>query len=241
MKELRRIKELISGASTITVLTGAGVSTASGIPDFRSTSGLWSQDQSREYYMSNRYFLKNPVDFWSKYKEIFRIKLLKQFQPNEVHFFIRNLEHLGKTIHVVTQNVDGLHKEAGSQSIIEYHGTLDTATCPRCKVKLTIDEILAVETPRCSNRECGEIVRPDVVLFGDPITKHAEAEACIDSSDLLITMGTSLQVSPFNLLPEYAVLNRGLAAVILNREETVMDSLFNHSIRGDLSEIVKKL
>ncbi|TSB45446.1 NAD-dependent protein deacylase [Alkalicoccobacillus porphyridii] len=241
MTDYTQLRRLIKEASTITVLTGAGVSTASGIPDFRSAGGLWSEDRSREYYMSNRYFQKDPVDFWRKYKEIFRIKLLKGFQPNPVHFFLKDLERIGKKIYIVTQNVDGLHKAAGSNQIIEYHGSLDTASCPRCGTKIKLDEILANETPLCPMKECGKIVRPDIVLFGDPITKHGEAEAFIQSSDLLLTMGTSLQVSPFNLLPEYAVFELNMKSAIINREHTMMDEVFQCRVHGELSEIVTLL
>ncbi|MDQ0207774.1 NAD-dependent protein deacylase [Alkalicoccobacillus murimartini] len=241
MKSLIQLTEMIESASTITVLTGAGVSTASGIPDFRSANGLWSEDRSREYYMSNRYFSEDPVDFWKKYKEIFRIKLLKDFEPNPVHYFLRDLEKLEKRIYVITQNVDGLHKAAFSSDIIEYHGSLDTATCPSCGTSMTLERILAEETPRCFRDECRVIVRPDVVLFGDPITKHGQAEVCVQSSELLLTMGTSLQVSPFNLLPEYAVYDVHIPTAIINREETVMDSLFDCKVFGDLSETVQLL
>ena len=241
MTDVNRLAEMIQSASAITILTGAGVSTASGIPDFRSANGLWTEDRSREYYMSNRYFSKNPIDFWKKYKEIFRIKLLQNYEPNAVHTFIKDLEKIKKDIFVITQNVDGLHKSAGSREIIEYHGSLNTASCPVCGTKVSFEGILKEDVPHCLNVSCGSIVRPDIVLFGDPILKHNEAERCVQSSDLLITLGTSLQVSPFNLLPEYAVYDCGIPAAIVNREPTVMDSLFSCKIHGDLSETIREL
>ncbi|MFK3939536.1 NAD-dependent protein deacylase [Alkalihalobacillus sp. NPDC078783] len=240
MSEVSQLAQLIKHASNITILTGAGVSTASGIPDFRSARGVWTEDQSREYYMSTNYFSKDPIDFWRRYKDIFHIKLMQNYKPNLVHTFIKDLER-DKRVYIVTQNVDGLHQAAGSSSVIEYHGSLRTATCPVCGIKKSTTHILKEETPRCHNTSCQAIVRPDIVLFGDPITKHNEAEQVIDSSELVLTMGTSLQVSPFNMLPEYAVYERGLPAALLNGEPTIMDSLFSLQLRGDLSETITTL
>lgn len=240
MSDVAQLAKLIKQASAITVLTGAGVSTASGIPDFRSSSGMWTEDRSREYYMSTRYFSRDPIDFWRRYKDIFHIKLMQNYKPNLVHTFIKDLEK-DKRVYVVTQNVDGLHQAAGSSSVIEYHGSLHTATCPVCETKMSTNQILEEETPRCHNESCQTIVRPDIVLFGDPISKHSEAEHVIDSSDLVLTLGTSLQVSPFNMLPEYAAYERGLPTALLNGEPTMMDSLFSLQLRGDLSETVLSL
>ncbi|WYP27058.1 NAD-dependent protein deacylase [Alkalihalobacillus sp. FSL W8-0930] len=240
MSDVSQIAAFIKKASAITVLTGAGVSTASGIPDFRSASGVWTEDRSREYYMSTRYFSRDPVDFWKRYKEIFHIKLMQSYKPNLVHTFLKELEK-EKQVYVVTQNVDGLHQAARSSSVIEYHGSLRTATCPACGSKKSAAQIVEEEIPRCDNESCQTIVRPDIVLFGDRILKHSEAEQVIDSSDFILTLGTSLQVSPFNLLPEYAVYERGLPAALLNGERTMMDSLFTLTLRGDLSQTITAL
>lgn len=235
---LETAAKMIADASSVAVLTGAGVSTASGIPDFRSTTGLWTADEAREYYISNHYFYKDPVDFWQKYKDIFRVKLLKDYGPNHVHRYLKELEVHGKQITVITQNVDGLHTIAGNEHVIEYHGTLNSATCPNCGSSYDLPYLLAAETPVCE--KCEHVLKPDVVLFGDPITEHDKAEQAIQQSELVLVLGTSLLVSPFNILPEYSN-SLGKPSILINREPTVMDDLFDIVIHDDLSKIVQQL
>ncbi|MFC7061410.1 NAD-dependent protein deacylase [Halobacillus seohaensis] len=236
--QLEQVAKQIAQAKTIVVLTGAGVSTASGIPDFRSSDGVWSEDLSREDYMSSHYFSTNPIDFWKKYKSIFHIKLLQQYEPNNVHYFLKELEIKTRKVSIITQNVDGLHTKANSSRVIEYHGSLDKASCPACGQLYSVNYVLAYETPRCET--CQTVIKPNVVLFGDLITAHDEAEAVIDQADLLIVLGTSLQVSPFNVLPQYAV-NKGIATVLANKEPTLKDYIFDTVIHGDLSSIITDL
>ncbi|CDQ19988.1 NAD-dependent protein deacylase [Halobacillus karajensis] len=226
-------------ADNIAVLTGAGVSTASGIPDFRSTEGLWTEDHAREYYMSSDYFFHDPEDFWKKYKAIFRMKLLKDYQPNLVHQFIKDLETDEREVSVVTQNVDGLHSLAGSSRVLEYHGTLNKSSCLNCGRSYSLDEVMKVNVPECDH--CGEILKPDVLLFGDLITAHEEAEAIIEKADLLLVMGTSLLVTPFNLLPYLAFEQNGTTSVIINNEPTEKDPLFDYVVHEDLTIAVEQL
>lgn len=239
MDTIKELSNKIKEANHIVFLTGAGVSTASGIPDFRSAGGIWEEDKDREYYMSSDYFSLNPIDFWVKYKSIFQMKLLGTYSPNVTHEFIRELETKGATVSVITQNVDGLHAKAGSQQVVEYHGSLTTATCTICHSKYDLAYVLSNETPTC--RDCDEILKPDVVLFGDPITQHDRSEAIIDTADLVIVLGTSLFVMPFNFLPEYASWNRGIPTAIINREPTPKDYVFDYVIHDDLIAVVKKL
>ncbi|GGC79362.1 NAD-dependent protein deacetylase [Thalassobacillus devorans] len=240
MNHLDQIAKIIQQANSVAILTGAGVSTASGIPDFRSSEGLWTEDHAREYYMSSQYFFKDPVDFWNKYKRIFRLKLLKNYQPNKVHQFFKRLEDAGKDVAIITQNVDGLHQLAGNSRVVEYHGTLNQASCPSCQASYSLDYVMENEIPYCQEPGCGDILKPDVVLFGDMITAHDEAEAILDHVDVLLVMGTSLFVTPFNLLPEYAAY-RGIPAIMINGEPTGKDYLFNHVIHDDLSKVVREL
>ncbi|WP_037985641.1 NAD-dependent protein deacylase [Thalassobacillus devorans] len=241
VQSLKQIAEKLQQAQSIVVLTGAGVSTASGIPDFRSSQGLWTENHAREYYMSNRYFYKDPEDFWSKYKSIFRLKLLKNYQPNHVHNFFKKLEDHSKDIAIITQNVDGLHQVAGSSRVLEYHGSLNQATCPACGTSYPLDYVMANDIPRCQESGCGDVLKPDVVLFGDMITAHDQAEAMIDNADVLLVMGTSLFVTPFNLLPEYAAYLGKLDTIMINGEPTDKDYLFDHVVHDDLSKAVKEL
>ncbi|GAA4061988.1 NAD-dependent protein deacylase [Amphibacillus indicireducens] len=240
MKQINQLAKLISEAKSIVFLTGAGVSTASGIPDFRSTDGIWTEDRSREYYTSVDYYTKDPYDFWRKYKEIFQIKLLRNFQPNEVHNFIAELETQGKDISIVTQNVDSLHSLAGNKHVVEYHGNLNTATCPVCGAHYDLAYLMEHDVPVCTTTDCKTVVRPDIVLFGDPITKHSEAEMAIASSDLMLVLGTSLLVTPFSLLPSSAK-QYGIPMAIVNRDPTPMDDLFDHVIHADLVAVVEQL
>ncbi|WP_079710471.1 NAD-dependent protein deacylase [Paraliobacillus ryukyuensis] len=240
MTVIEKITEKIATSQNITILTGAGVSTASGIPDFRSTNGLWAEDESREYYISRSYFFANPEDFWHKYKQIFRVKLLKDYEPNLVHRFLQALERKGKNITIITQNVDGLHERAGNQAIIEYHGNLNTATCPSCGATYSLTHILKQSIPTCNQVGCGDILKPDIVLFGDPITQHERAEQAIRTSDYVMVMGTSLLVSPFNLLPSIA-FQSNIPMALLNREATPYDDIFDCIIHDDLLKIVENL
>lgn len=148
------------------------ISTESGIPNFRSSGGFWKEGENREYYISKCYFERNPKDFWKKYKDIFELKLMGNYKPNTGHLFIKELEEKGKNITVLTQNVDGLHQKAGNQHVIELHGTLQSATCPKCKTKYDITFINQHEIPRCTKenakgKKCDFILKPDVVLFSD--------------------------------------------------------------------------
>ncbi|ARI77703.1 NAD-dependent protein deacylase [Halobacillus mangrovi] len=225
-------------AENVVVLTGAGASTASGIPDFRSSEGLWSEDNSREYYMSSDYFFHNPEDFWKKYKAIFRLKLLKNYRPNPVHQFIHELENRERNVTVITQNVDGLHQLAKSSNVIEYHGTLNRSSCPSCGRSFSLDYVMEHAIPRCD--QCGKILKPDVLLFGDLITAHEESESAIKEADLLLVMGTSLFVTPFSLLP-YSAAEAGITSAIINNEPTEKDGLFDYVIHDDLSQAVKQI
>ncbi|MGP4068341.1 NAD-dependent protein deacylase [Halobacillus sp. B29] len=236
---LKDVASKLKKANSIVVLTGAGVSTASGIPDFRSSEGLWSEDESREYYMSSDYFYHDPVDFWNKYKTIFQMKLLKDYTPNPVHQFIKELESDKDKVTVITQNVDGLHLAANSSHVIEYHGTLNQASCPECGESYSLDYVMSTETPYCQN--CGAVLKPDVLLFGDMITAHDEAEQAIQTADFLLVMGTSLMVTPFNLLPHYAKQEVGMEAALINREPTVKDRIFDYVVHDDLSSSIEKL
>ncbi|KGP71609.1 NAD-dependent protein deacylase [Pontibacillus yanchengensis] len=239
------IATTLKKANRIAVLTGAGVSTASGIPDFRSAGGIWEQDRSREYYMSSGYFQEHPVDFWKKYKDIFQIKLVGNYQPNKVHSFLREFEDKGKEVTIITQNVDGLHEKAGNSRVIEYHGSLTTATCPTCGTQYGLSHVMAHDTPRCTtaygSHVCNDILKPDIVLFGDPITKHDEAEAIIDQADVLLVLGTSLFVMPFNFLPDYAKYQRNLPTILINREQTAKDELFDYVVHDDLTQAIEEI
>ncbi|MGD7009636.1 NAD-dependent protein deacylase [Metabacillus sp. 84] len=233
-------------SKVISVMTGAGVSTESGIPDFRSSRGLWTEDFSRTEVMSRSYYEKNPELFWKYFKEIFQTKLSMQHQPNKGHLFLKDLELAGKEVHVFTQNVDGLHQKAGSRSVYNMHGSIQTATCPKCAAAYDLTSIHEEDVPRCNARlesgsRCGSILKPDVVLFGDMVQHIEDIYHTVDRSDLLLVMGTSLEVYPVNQIPKDFRFRGNKRMVFINREPTMMDNLFDLVIHESIGEIARQL
>ncbi|MBB6282465.1 NAD-dependent protein deacylase [Geobacillus subterraneus] len=240
MKERDKLAQWIRGADTIAVLTGAGMSTESGIPDFRGENGIYAHEANVEHYLSEYYFEKDPVDFWHRFKRLFSLKLMGGFAPNEGHRFLRWLEDVGKTVTILTQNVDGLHVKAGSTHVIELHGTLQTSTCPSCGKTYDLAFVNRVDVPRCG--ECGTILKPDVVLFGGFVPRIEEAFARAAESDLLVAMGTSLEVAPVNQIPLYvAAESPATRKVLINKTATRMDGMFDLVIYGGIGETVASI
>ncbi|UOY92583.1 NAD-dependent protein deacylase [Ectobacillus sp. JY-23] len=231
MKEYKVLADWIASARNIAFFTGAGMSTASGIPDFRSAGGFWTDPIRPEVYMSRSFYNLHPKIFWEKYKEIFQVKLLEQYDPNPGHLFIADLEKQGKHVTVLTQNIDGLHQKAGSTNVVELHGTLKTATCPKCRTIYDLSYVMAELVPRCNQQTihgtCQFILNPDVVLYEDPVQAFSKTEEILRAADVFIVMGTSLQVSPVNTLPEYyAHIKKECKMALINRERTVKDDVF---------------
>ena len=223
----------------IVVLTGAGVSTDSGIPDFRGKEGVWNKEGNPEAIITRSYFMGYPKLFWAQYKELFKEKLTMNHQPNRVHELVKELETVGK-VTVLTQNIDGLHQLAGSEQVMEMHGSYQTASCPKCKLAYDLNYINSHDIPRCTrvNRKgnvCNFILKPDVVLFGDTIRHWKEAEQALETADICLILGTSLRVSPFNLLPEMAKDN-GARLVFINNEGTEFDELMDEIHLGSIVE-----
>jgi NAD-dependent deacetylase len=242
MDVMKELAQRIARADAIAVLTGAGMSTESGIPDFRSENGIYAQEENVEYYLSEYYFEKDSVDFWHRFKRMFSLKLMGNFAPNDGHRFLRQLEEMGKKVTILTQNIDGLHKKAGSTNVIELHGTLQTATCMECGEKYDLAFINRYDVPRCERKTCNEILKPDVVLFGGLVPRIEEAFAAAAESDLLIAMGTSLEVTPVNQIPLYVTAQSpGTYKVIINKTQTRMDDVFDLVIHGGIGETVAKV
>lgn len=241
---------LLSEAKKIVVLTGAGVSTDSGIPDFRSAGGFWVDDKGRsmgrEEVASRSYYQRRPKDFWVKYKEIFYDKMTGTFEPNQNHDFIVDLEKDRRVV-VATQNVDGLHQRAGSREVYEMHGSLRKAVCPKCKTEYDVDFITSVEVPRCTRVKgkgvaCNFILDVNVVLFGDRVRHFNTVVQELQDADVLLVMGTSLAVSPVNTLLSERGANTKV--VILNREyqsDFEIDHYETYVLLGELSDIVGEL
>ncbi len=234
-QKIRLLKDWVRGSGNIVFFGGAGVSTESGIPDFRSTDGLYRQqyDYPPEEILSHTFFMCNPEEFFRFY----RAKMLcLNAKPNAAHRKLAQWEREGKLKAVVTQNIDGLHQAAGSKRVFELHGSVLRNTCMRCGRFYDAQSILRSEgVPRC---ECGGIVKPDVVLYEEGLdqrTVRGAADA-IANADMLIVGGTSLAVYPAaGLVNDYT----GNRLVLINRDETPLDGRAGLVLHGKIGEILE--
>lgn len=229
------LKELLKVSTHTVILTGAGMSTESGLPDFRSAlKGVWN-NQSPQELASIHAITHNREAFVEFYKT--RIEGLTQFHPHKGHNILAKWEKLGLIQYVITQNVDGFHQEAGSENVADLHGTLRQLHCHNCKKSYPNMRYINGEY----DCECGGFLRPSVVLFGealpDEATEVAQSEA--DRADLFVVLGSSLQVTPANLLPIKAK-QKGAKLVIVNMESTELDEIadviIHHKKIGDVLE-----
>lgn len=235
---VRAVARELARADCAVALTGAGVSTASGIPDFRGPQGLWRRVDPAKFEIS--YFEEHPDEVW----ELF-VRHFGGFEarPNAAHFALAELEAMGKLCAVITQNVDGLHQAAGSRRVIELHGSLRHARCMACGALYDLREVVASfsgRAPRCPR--CGGLLKPDVVFFGEPLPREAiwEAVMLAEMAQVFMAVGTSLYVSPANQLPLVAK-RRGSRLVIINDDETALDSYADYVIRGRVEEVLPML
>jgi NAD-dependent protein deacetylase/lipoamidase len=241
---VERLAELILACRPCVVLTGAGVSTESGIPDFRSPSGIWAEYDPMEYATIEA-FHSDSVKVWDFYGQ--RLRMLASARPNAAHEALAALERDGYVCAVVTQNVDRLHGLAGSCDVVEVHGSIRTASCLTCGESVTFDEVLHqledAPAPRCPL--CGEVPKPDVVMFGEllPTAAIDRAVALAESTRLLLVVGSSLAVFPIAALPE-KTLGAGGQVAIVNAEPTPYDdraSIVIHARAGETLAAVRRL
>jgi len=228
---VERLAELIRDRGPCVVLTGAGVSTESGIPDFRSPTGIWADIDPMEYG-SLRAFQADPEKVWSFYAG--RIGLLTGAEPNDAHYALAELEHRGHVTAVVTQNIDLLHTRAGSREVVEMHGSIRTASCAACGASFPLDESL-LPLPRCS--DCGAVLKPDVVFFGELLPRAAidRAYELARGTQLLLVVGSALEVYPVAELPLETVRAGGSFAIV-NRGPTALDDAAELRIDGSAGE-----
>ena len=237
MDKLDQLKKWISESNRIVFFGGAGVSTESGIPDFRSVDGLYSQrfEYPPEIIISHSFYLRDPAYFFRFYRE----KMLPLgFEPNITHKKLAQWEQEGKLLAVVTQNIDGLHQKAGSKRVYELHGSVLRNYCTRCRKFHTAEFIRDFDdVPRC---ECGGIVKPDVVLYEESLDQSTieNAVKAIVEADLLIVAGTSLTVYPAAGLINYYSGNR---LVLINRDETPYDGYANLVFNESLGKIFSQI
>jgi len=233
-----RMATLLLEAQPCVVLTGAGISTESGIPDFRSPTGLWARIDPLEYG-SIQAFRADPEKVWQFYAP--RFSMLTSAEPNAAHLALAELERLGLVQAVVTQNIDLLHERAGSQNVVEVHGSIRTSSCLACGASYPLAAVLPLveETgvPRCER--CGAVVKPDVVFFGElmPVEAMNRASQLAREAALLLVVGSSLEVYPVAGLPQ-ETLEWGGAVAIVNRGTTPYDSRAQVRIDGSAAEVL---
>jgi NAD-dependent deacetylase len=215
------------------VLTGAGISTESGIPDFRSAAGIWAQYDPMEYATIDA-FRRDPQKVWEFYA--LRLDVLADAEPNAGHLALAELERRGLVAAVVTQNIDGLHQRAGSREVVEVHGSIRTATCLDCRTEASLDRA----APRCPR--CGAIMKPGVVMFGEllPAAAIERATELARAARLLLVVGSALEVYPVAGLPE-ETLAEGGALAIVNRGPTPYDGRADLKIDAGAGETLSTL
>lgn len=241
--QLSAAAELLLRSRSAVALTGAGISTPSGIPDFRSTgSGLWELHDPIEV-ASLTTFRYRPEIFFEWVRPLARDILYAE--PNAAHGALALLEREGLLSGVITQNIDDLHRRAGSRNVFEIHGHLRQVTCVNCYRRFPSGKMLAAfadhgEIPRC--RECNGTLKPEVVLFGEqlPYLVVQEARSLIDQSDLVLVVGSSLEVTPAAVFPVQA-LNDGAALIIVNHEPTYLDERAEFVFRQDVDAVLPDL
>lgn len=236
MSDTDKLNDFIKQSSNAVFFGGAGVSTASGIPDFRGKGGLYTGDLPAEVYLSHSFFVRNTVKFF----EFYRSKMLyPNAKPNVVHSTLASLEKAGRLRAVITQNIDGLHQMAGSRNVIELHGSVNRNYCLDCGEFYGVDYILNSKgVPKCA--KCGGVVKPDVVLYEEPLsdTEWSRAYMAIEEADLIIVGGTSLSVYPASSL---LYNTNGKILCLINNQPTSFDSSATLVIRDDLKRVFESI
>ncbi len=236
--KIARLQRMIDESQRVVFFGGAGVSTESGIPDFRSVDGLYNQkyDYPPEEILSHSFFTRYPDEFYRFYRDKLIVRGAK---PNAAHKYLAELERRGKLWAVITQNIDGLHQAAGSKNVLELHGTLLENYCVRCGRRFDANYVQnATETPHCD--KCGGVVRPDIVLYEEGLDSDVLTRSVteISRADMMIIGGTSLAVYPAAGLVHYF---RGKHLVLINKTATPMDSMAELCIAEKIGEVFGKL
>jgi NAD-dependent deacetylase len=239
--DVEQLARLIRDGQPCVVLTGAGISTESGIPDFRSPSGVWAQYDPMEYATLSA-FRRDPVKVWDFYGR--RFEMLMRAEPNAGHVALADLERRGLVRAVITQNIDGLHQRAGSREVIEVHGSIRSASCLVCGERIALDEVIAAldDSPAPPCPRCGEIVKPGVVMFGELLPAQAidGAFELARGAATLLVVGSSLEVHPVAGLPEETLAAGGEVAIV-NRGRTHYDGLAAVRIDAGTGETLSAL
>ncbi|NLC16319.1 MAG: NAD-dependent protein deacylase [Clostridiales bacterium] len=236
-----QVKKIIQESQNIVFLGGAGVSTASGIPDFRSAAGLYNQKTDLpyppEYLLSHEFFVAHPDEFSDYIREHL---IYEDAKPNNAHYALARLEQQGKLKAVITQNIDRLHQKAGSVNVLEIHGNLTDYYCVGCRQKYTLAQFQSVKKGALRCSKCSQVVRPDVVLYGEGLNMsvYYSAVKAIELCDVFIVGGTSLVVHPAAGLLDFY---HGHKLVLINMDSTPADARADYILRGDVSQILHDL
>lgn len=236
---LDEVKKIIKESDNIVFFGGAGLSTESGIPDFRSVDGLYNQQYKYppETIISHSFFVKDPEEFYRFYKDKCLTPMLKA-KPNAAHMALAKLEEMGKLKAIVTQNIDDLHHRAGNKVIFELHGTSFKNHCVKCGKNYTIDDILKIPgVPHC---ECGGIIRPDIVLYEEPLDQEVIMKSikAISEADTLIVSGTTLVVQPAASFINYY---RGNKMILINLSEVPGEKNIDYVLHEKVGEVFKEI
>ena len=242
-QQIRQAKKLLQNARHAVALTGAGVSTPSGIPDFRSPgSGIW--ERVDQFQVASLFaFRRHPDAFFNCIRPM--IRLAQNAVPNPAHHALAEMEHLGLLQAIITQNIDGLHTRAGSQRVIQLHGNFQTATCTSCYQVAPGEEVLEFlltqeGIPTCD--KCGGVFKPNIILFGEqlPFSALQAAQQEIRRCDLILVAGSSLTVEPAASLPARAK-NNGTQLILVNLQPTQVDNIADVVIHADVAEVLPQL
>jgi NAD-dependent deacetylase len=235
--KILKLKEIIEEGQRIVFFGGAGVSTESGVPDFRSVDGLYNQEYAYppETILSHSFYMKNREEFYRFYRNKM---LFPKAEPNKAHIALEKLEEQGKLTAVITQNIDGLHQKAGSKTVYELHGTVHKNYCEDCGKFYSLEDIMKMDgVPKCS---CGGFIKPDVVLYEEGLDQRTieNSVRAIANADVLIIGGTSLAVYPAAGLIDYY---RGNKLVLINKSATPKDSRANLVIHEAIGEVFSQV
>lgn len=246
MTATKQFAEMLKKHNRIVFFGGAGVSTESDIPDFRGKDGLYNQKNdlpwSPEEMLSHHFYVEHPTEFFTLYKE--REGMMLEARPNRAHYALTDLEKMGKLSGIVTQNIDGLHQKAGSRNVMELHGSILRNICQKCGKMVGMEEFIRLCQPIPYCPDCGGVLKPDVVLYEEPLDSNTIDDAIheISRADMLIIGGTSLVVYPAAGFVNYF---RGDALVMINKDATNQDGrcdlVFRESVGQVLEEGVRLL
>lgn len=237
MENIEKLQGLIDKSRALVFFGGAGVSTESGIPDFRSQDGLYNQEYKYppEVILSYSFYRRNPEEFYRFYR---KKMIYMDAKPNNTHLKLAQLEKKGKCKHIITQNIDGLHQLAGSTNVLELHGSVLRNYCEKCGKYYELSCLMDREgIPLCS---CGGIIKPDVTLYEEALDQNVTTKSidAISNADLLIIGGTSLSVYPASGLVDYF---KGDNIILINREETKRDGMADYIFRDSIGEFFGQL